>query len=73
MAYDKKKIYKQAIEQIEKNNLFFIEDVVAFLPFGRTYFYDAFSIDSDKMKTFKDLLEHNKIKTKSNIRPKLYK
>jgi len=73
MAYDKKKIYEQAKEQIAKNNLFFVEDIVAFLPCGKSYFYDTFTLDSDEMHTLKEMLEQNKIKTKSSIRAKLYK
>lgn len=73
MAYDKNKIFEQAKEQITKNNLFFVEDIVAFLPCSKTYFYDTFVIDSDEMNALKDLLEVNKIKTKSSIRAKLYK
>jgi hypothetical protein len=42
MAYDKKKIYEQAEESIKKNNLFFIEDIVAFLPCSKPTFYDFF-------------------------------
>lgn len=73
MAYDKNKIFEQAKEQIVKNNLFFIEDIVAFLPCGKSYFYDTFTLDSDEMHTLKEMLEQNKIKTKSSIRAKLYK
>ncbi|HNZ85602.1 MAG TPA: hypothetical protein PKN90_04655 [Paludibacteraceae bacterium] len=73
MAYDKKKIYEQAKEQIVKNNLFFVEDIVAFLPCGKSYFYDTFTLDSDEMHTLKEMLDNNKIKTKSSIRAKLYK
>lgn len=73
MAHDKKKILQQAIEAVEKNNLFFIEDVVAFIPCSKTYFYEAFPLESDEMNNIKDLLEKNKIKTKSSIRSKLYK
>lgn len=73
MAYDKNKIFEQAKDQITKNNLFFIEDIVAFLPCSKTYFYEAFPLDSDEMNTLKDLLENNKIKTKSSIRAKLWK
>jgi len=73
MAYDKKKIYEQAKEQIAKNNLFSVEDVVAFLPCCKSYFYDTFTLDSDEMHTIKEMLEKNKIKTKSSIRAKLYK
>jgi hypothetical protein len=31
MAYNKDEIFKQACEAVEKNNLFFIEDIVAWL------------------------------------------
>lgn len=73
MAYKKKKIYIQALDAIEKNNLFFIEDIVAFLPCSKTTFYDFFPIDSNELNTIKGILEINKIKTKSSIRAKLYK
>jgi hypothetical protein len=73
MAYDKKKIYNQAIEAIEKNNLFFIEDIVAFVPCGKTKFYEFFPPDSNETNILKELLDQNKIKTKSSIRAKLYK
>lgn len=73
MAYDKDKLYQQAKEAIEKHNLFFIEDIVAFLPCRKQTFYDHFPIDSDEMDTIKDMLEDNKIKTKSSIRAKLWK
>ena len=73
MAYDKKKIYEQSIEAITKNNLFFIEDVVAFLPCGKVTFYEYFPIESNEMNTIKERLEQNKIKTKSAIRAKLFK
>ena len=73
MAYNKAKIYEQAKEQIAKHNLFFIEDIVAFLPCAKPTFYDFFPIDSNEMNTLKAMLEENKIKTKSSIRAKLFK
>jgi hypothetical protein len=73
MAYDKTKIYEQATEQIKKNNLFFIEDIVAFLPCSKPTFYEFFPLDSNELNDLKDLLEQNKIKTKSSIRAKLWK
>ena len=73
MAYDKAKIYEQAKEAIEKNNLFFIEDIVAFIPCGRSWFYENFKDGTDEMDTIKSMLEDNRIKTKSSIRAKLYK
>ncbi len=71
--YNKNKIFEQAKEQINKNNLFFIEDIVAFLPCSRSTFYDFFPDGSDELDTIKDLLDDNKVKTKSSIRAKLWK
>ena len=73
MAYNPKEIYEQAKEAIEKNNLFFIEDVVAFIPCSRSTFYNYFPDGSDELDAWKGMLEQNKIKTKSSIRAKLYK
>lgn len=71
--YDRKKIYQQAIDAIEKNNLFSIEDIVAFIPCSKPTFYDFFPVDSNELNTLKDLLDTNKIKTKADIRAKLWK
>lgn len=73
MAYNQKKIYEQATEAINKNNLFFIEDVVAFLPCDKTTFYRFFPVGCNEYNTLRGMLEQNKIKTKSSIRAKLYK
>ena len=73
MAYDQKKIFEQAKEQIKKNNLFFIEDIVAFIPCNKDTFYRFFPIDSDEYDTLKGLLNENRVKTKSAIRSKLFK
>ena len=73
MAYDKEKIYNEAKEAITKNNLFFVNDIWAWLPCSRSWFYDAFPDGSDELDTFKDMLEQNKTKTKSAIRVKLFK
>lgn len=73
MAYDKKKIYNQAVKAIEENNLFFIGDVVAFIPVTKKTFYEWWPADSDECNTLKEMLEDNKIKTKSGIRAKLWK
>lgn len=73
MAYDKQKIFEQAKEAIEKNNLFFVDDIVAWLPCGKTWWYDNFPPDSEEMNTLREKLETNKSKTKSAIRAKLFK
>lgn len=71
--YNRQKIFEQAKEAITKNNLFFVNDIWAWLPCGRSWFYDAFPDGSDELDTFKDMLEQNKTKTKSAIRVKLFK
>ena len=73
MAYDTQKLFEQAKEAVEKHNLFFIEDIVAFIPCDKTTFYRHFNTESNEYNTLKDLLEQNRIKTKSSIRAKLYK
>ena len=56
MAYDKQKIFEQAKEVTVKNKLFFIEDIVAFLPCSKNYFYDHFPPDSNEYDELKALL-----------------
>jgi len=73
MAYDKAKLYEQAKEVIEKNNLFFIEDIVAFIPCDKTTFYRLFPVECNEYNDLKERLDQNKIKTKSGIRAKLWK
>ena len=71
--YDKDKLFEQAVEAIEKNNLFFIEDIVAWLPCSKATFYKYFPLDSDELNELKGMLEVNKIRTKSAIRAKLFR
>lgn len=73
MAYDKNKIYQQAEKQIKENNLFFVEDIVAFIPCSKPTFYDFFPVGSNELNNLKRLLNENKVKTKSEIRSKLFK
>jgi hypothetical protein len=73
MAYNKAKLYEQAKEAIEKNNLFFIEDIVAFIPCDKTTFYRLFPVECNEYNDLKERLDQNKIKTKSGIRAKLWK
>lgn len=73
MRYDKDKIFEQAKKAITDNNLFFIEDIVAFIPCAKPTFYELFPVGSNELNTIKELLEKNKITTKSDIRKKLWK
>lgn len=73
MAYDKKKIFQQAKEVIVKHKLFFIEDIVAFLPCQKSTFYDFFPVDSNEMNELKELLNTNRTELKVSMRSKWYK
>ena len=73
MAYDRVKIFEQAKDVIVKNKLFFIEDVVAFLPINKSTFYDFFKIDSNESNILKELLEEQRITIKTSMRSKWYK
>lgn len=73
MAYDRKKIFEQAKEVIVKNKLFFIEDIVAFLPCAKQTFYDFFPVDSDELDELKELLNQNRTELKVSMRSKWYK
>jgi hypothetical protein len=72
MAYNRVKIYEQALELIEKKKLFFIEDVVTLLPISKKSFYEWYPIDSDECNTIKEALDKNKIDVKNGLRNKWY-
>ena len=72
MAYDRVKIFEQAKEMIVKNKLFFVEDIVAFLPCAKPTFYDFFPPDSNELNELKELLEINRTTLKVSMRSKWY-
>lgn len=73
MAYDKQEIYNQAMKAIKEHELFFMEDVSAYVPCSRSTFYSYYPDGSDELDTLKGILEENKIKKKTAIRAKLFK
>jgi len=73
MAYDKQKIFEQAKEMIVKHKLFFVDDIVAFLPCNKTTFYDFFPIESNQSNELKELLNLNRTELKVSMRSKWYK
>ena len=73
MAYDRNKIFKQAQDVIREHNLFFIQDIVAWLPINIDTFYTWWSPSSEEYETLKRMLEDNKVRMKTSIRAKLYK
>lgn len=72
MAYDRKKIFEQAKEMIVKHKLFFIEDIVSFLPCAKPTFYDFFPPGSNELNELKGLLETNRTTLKVSMRSKWY-
>ena len=72
MAYDRIKIFEQAKEVIVKHKLFFVEDIVAFLPCAKPTFYDFFPPESNELNELKELLEQNRVTLKVSMRSKWY-
>jgi hypothetical protein len=70
MAYNPKELEKKALEAIEKNKLFFIDDVIAYLPCSRATFYN---LELEKLDTIKDSLTKVKTEIKVSMRSKWYK
>jgi len=73
MAYNKKEIFEQAKTAIKENNLFFIDDIVAWLPISKPTLYEFFPLESNELNILKRMLNENKVRTKSAIRAKLFK
>jgi hypothetical protein len=71
--YDRKKIFEQAKEVIVNHKLFFIEDIVAFLPIAKKTFYEYFPVESNESNELKELLETNRTTLKVSMRSKWYK
>jgi hypothetical protein len=72
MAYDRKKIFAKAKEQILSKRLIFVEEVVAFIGISKPTFYDFFPVDSNEFNELKELIETNKISLKTSMRKKWY-
>jgi len=70
MAYKTEELLKTALKAIEKHKLFFIEDVVAYLPCDRGTFYGR---GLNKNDSIKELLDKNRIDVKVSMRNKWYK
>lgn len=72
MAYDRKKIFEQAKEMIVKHKLFFVDDIVAFLPCSKSSFYEFYPDGSDELDELKELLNVNRTTLKVSMRSKWY-
>lgn len=70
MAYNTNKLEAQSIEAINKHKLFFIEDVVAFIPCSKETFYNHRLHESDGIKA---ALAQQRIEVKVSMRSKWYR
>ena len=73
MAYNKQEIFKKAKEVTVKNKLFFIEDIVSFLPIVKKTFYEYFPLESNEINELKELLQTNRVELKVSMRSKWFK
>jgi len=64
MAYDKKELEKKALIAIEKHKLMFMEHIVAFLPCGKTTFYD---LELNQSDTIKKAVEEMRVSKKTKM------
>jgi len=62
MAFNKKKIYKQALELIKEKECLDIAELIAFLPCSKATFYIFFPKDSDELDLFKEMIDTYKTK-----------
>lgn len=72
MAYNTKSLFEKAIQEIKARKLFFVDDVIGFLPCSKPTFYDHFPVDSDLFNAIKEELDKNKIEIKTSMRSKWY-
>ena len=70
--YNRVDLFNQAKRVTQENNLFFVEDIVAFLPCAKPTFYDMFPPDSNQLNELKELLEVNRTTLKVSMRSKWY-
>ena len=61
---------KQCLEAIQENKLVFIEEIIAFVPFSKSTFYERKLDESDNIK---EQIAKNRIQIKSSLRAKWYK
>ena len=73
MAYSTEKLFEQAKKIAKDPDIYFINDIIGFLPCSKQTFYDHFPEDSDQLDSLKEIITENKITKKKEIRKKLGK
>ena len=67
MAYDKDKLFKDALEKAKEKKCFFIEQLISNMPCDKTTFYRLFDLKSNEYNDIKEILEDNKISIKTQM------
>ena len=70
MAYNRDELEQKSLEVIEKHKLFFIQDIIAYLPCTSSTFYH---LELEKSEKIKDALTEVKTNLKVNMRSKWYR
>ncbi|MFW5762017.1 MAG: hypothetical protein ACOCXH_13665 [Cyclobacteriaceae bacterium] len=70
MAYDTNELYKKAVASIKRYKLVFVQDIIAYLPCGKSAFYSHFPNESDSYKELLQMLDENRTKIKLSMRKK---
>jgi len=68
--YDPTELFEKAQKLVKKHKLFWVDDIIAYLPIGKTTFYKYFEDGSNEMNELKRLLEENRIQLKVSLRAK---
>lgn len=69
MQYNKEDLESIALTALRQHNLFFIGDIIAYMPCSRATFYNY---ELDKLDSIKEAIEKNKIQTKNGLKRKWY-
>jgi len=72
MAYKKEELLKAALEAIESKKLFFIEDIIPYLPCRKSTFYEHFPVESNEYKDISRELIKNRMALKVSMRKKWF-
>jgi hypothetical protein len=70
LKYNTTDLENMALKAVNDNKLFFIEDIIPFMPCSRSLFYER---NLDKMDSIKEALVKNKVELKIAMRAKWYK
>lgn len=70
MAYITEELYNESIKAIDDNGLFWVDDIIAYLPCSKPTFYEHFPSESDELNELKERLYKNRISLKVKLRKK---